>query len=232
MKPLGKTMHPKRKMLVPTSFFTLFAEIALMPTLLHIDSSPRAASVSSQLAATFVERWKKHNPSGVVFQHNTAFEQIPYLDEAAINACFAPAEALTAEQKQKLTISDKLTDELVAADLLVLGVPMWNLGIPASLKAWIDQIVRPGRTFAYTSAGVAPLLVGKKAYIFSSRGGAYPVGTPYHAYDQQEPYLRTVLGFLGITDINFVYVENQSRSGDAPAQGLAAAQAALAALTI
>jgi len=203
-----------------------------MPTLLHIDSSPRAASVSSQLAATFVERWKKQNPSGVVFHHNTAYEQIPYLDEASINAVFAPTEALTAEQKQKLAFSDRLTDELVAADVLVLGVPMWNLGIPASLKAWIDQIVRPGRTFAYTPSGVSPLLVGKKTYIFSSRGGAYAAGTPYHAYDQQEPYLRTALGFLGITDINFVYVDNQSRSGDAPALGLAAAQATLAALTI
>jgi FMN-dependent NADH-azoreductase len=202
-----------------------------MPTLLHIDSSPRTTSVSSQLAATFVERWKTQNPSGTVFHHNTALEQIPYLDEATINAFHTPTEVLTAEQKQKVALSDQLIDELLAADLLVLGVPMWNLGIPASLKAWIDQIVRAGRTFAYTATGVAPLLpAGKKAYIFSSRGGAYAAGTPFHAYDQQEPYLRTALGFLGITDINFVYADNQSRGGDAPALGLAAAQTALSAL--
>jgi FMN-dependent NADH-azoreductase len=204
-----------------------------MPALLHIDSSPRSASVSSRLAATFVERWKKQNPSGTVVHHNTAFEAIPYVDEATIDAFHTPAEALTAEQKQKTALSNQLIDELIAADVLVLGVPMWNLGIPASLKAWIDQIVRAGRTFAYTATGVESLLpTGKKVYVFAARGGAYPVGTPYHAYDQQEPYLRTALGFLGMTDVQFVYAENQNRSGDAPAQGLAAAETAQAALAV
>jgi FMN-dependent NADH-azoreductase len=204
-----------------------------MPTLLHIDSSPRAASASSQLAATFVKRWKAQNHGATVVHHNTSLEKVPYLDEAFINASFTPAEALTAEQKQQLAYSDQLIDELLAADLLVLGVPMWNFGIPASLKAWIDQVIRAGRTFAYTATGVVSLLpAGKKAYIFSSRGGSYEAGSPYHAYDQQEPYLRTALGFLGITDVNFVYIDNQTRGGDAPAQSLAAAQTVLAALPL
>jgi FMN-dependent NADH-azoreductase len=204
-----------------------------MPTLLHIDSSPRSASVSSKLAASFVERWKAQNPSGTVIHHNTAFEQIPYVDEATIAAFYTPAESLTVEQKQKLALSDKLIDELLAADVLVLGVPMWNFGIPASLKAWIDQIVRVGRTFAYTATGVAPLLpAGKKLYVFSSRGGSYAAGTPFHPYDQQEPYLRAAFGFLGIPEIEFVYAENQGRGGDAPALGLAVAEAALAALAV
>jgi FMN-dependent NADH-azoreductase len=204
-----------------------------MPTLLHIDSSPRSASVSSQLAATFVQRWKAQNPSGVVLHHNTGQEAIPYLDEATLGAFFTPEESLSEEQKQKIALSNQLVDELLAADVLVLGVPMWNLGIPASLKAWIDQIVRAGKTFAYTATGVAPLLpAGKKVYVFSSRGGTYPVGTPFHAYDQLEPYLRTALGFLGMTDVEFVYADNQSRSGEAPILGLAAAQSALAALAV
>lgn len=204
-----------------------------MPTLLHIDSSPRSASVSSKLAATFVERWKTQNPGATVIHHNTAYEQIPYVDEATIGAFYTPADALTAEQKQKTALSDQLIDELLAADVLVLGVPMWNLGIPASLKAWIDQIVRAGRTFTYTATGVAPLLPpGKKIYVFSARGGAYPAGSPFKAYDQQEPYLRTAFGFLGVTDIEFVYAENQGRGGDAAAIGLAAAETALAALPL
>jgi FMN-dependent NADH-azoreductase len=204
-----------------------------MPTLLQIDSSPRSASVSSQLAATFVQRWKAKNPSGVVLHHNTGQEAIPYLDEATLAAFFTPEENLTDTQKQLVALSDQFIDELLAADVLVLGVPMWNLGIPASLKAWIDQIVRAGRTFAYTATGVTSLLpAGKKVYVFSSRGGSYPIGSPFHAYDQLEPYLRTALGFLGMTDVEFVYADNQSRSGDAPILGLAAAQTALATLAV
>ncbi len=129
-----------------------------MATLLHIDSSPRAASVSSRLAAAFVARWKQQYPSGTVIYRNTSLERIPYLDEAAIDAFFTPMAELTAEQKRTLEYSDRLVDELLAADVLVLGVPMWNLSIPASLKAWIDMIVREGRTFAFTEAGVAPLV--------------------------------------------------------------------------
>lgn len=203
-----------------------------MPTLLHIDSSPRSASVSNKLAATFVERWKKQNSSGTVYHHNTTLEAIPYVDEAFIAASHTPEESQTTEQKQKLTLSNQLVDELLAAEVLVIGVPMWNLGIPASLKAWIDQIVRAGKTFAYTATGVAPLLGGKKVYVFSARGGAYPAGTPAQAYDQLEPYLRTALGFLGLTDVTFIYADNQNRSGDAPVLGLAAAHTALSALAV
>jgi FMN-dependent NADH-azoreductase len=110
---------------------------------------------------------------------------------------------------------------------------MWNFGIPASLKAWIDQIVRVGRTFAYTATGVTSLLpAGKKLYAFTARGGAYAPGTPFHPYDLQEPYLRAAFGFLGISDIEFVNAENQGRGGDAAVLGLAAAEAALAALAV
>ncbi|MGD0740751.1 MAG: NAD(P)H-dependent oxidoreductase [Terracidiphilus sp.] len=202
-----------------------------MPALLHIDSSPRAASISSSLAAAFVDKWKRRNPGGKVFHHNTSLEQFPYLDEAAIDAFFTPAAELSAAQKLALAFSDRLVDELLAADVVVLGAPMWNLSIPASLKAWIDLIVREGRTFAFTAQGVAPLVTpGKRVYVFSARGGAYPAGTPPCDLDQQEPYLRKILGVIGLTQIEFIYAEHQSSDPEAAAQSLARAQSALAAL--
>jgi FMN-dependent NADH-azoreductase len=202
-----------------------------MSNLLHIDSSPRADSVSSKLAAAFVRRWQRRNPGGTVIHHNTTLEKIPYIDEAHIAAAYTPAGELTPEQKQKLAYSDHLIDELLAADVLVLGVPMWNLGIPASFKAWIDMVVRAGRTFTYTEKGVSSLVPpGKKVYVISARGGAYPAGTPAKTFDQQEPYLRTILGFLGLTDIEFIYAENQGRGGQAAAEGLAKAETTLAKL--
>lgn len=202
-----------------------------MPTLLHIDSSPRTTSVSSRLAAAFVRRWQKRNPEGVVIHHNTTLENIPYVDEATIEAFFTPAGALRLEQKRILAYSDKLVDELLASDVIVLGVPMWNLGIPASLKAWIDMVVRVGRTFDYGENGIHSLVPpDKKVYVVSARGGAYPAGTPAKAFDQQEPYLRTILGFLGLTDIEFIYAENQSRGPEEAAAGVARAEDTLARL--
>jgi FMN-dependent NADH-azoreductase len=203
-----------------------------MPALLQIDSSPRAASVSSRLAAAFVETWKRQNPGGTLFHHNTSLERFPYLDEAAIDALFTPAAERTAAQKLALAFSDQLVDELLAADVVVLGAPMWNLSIPASLKAWIDLIVREGRTFAFTAQGVVPLVPpGKPVYVFSARGGAYPAGTPIHDFDQQEPYLRRILGVVGLTRIEFICAENLSDGPEAAALGLARAESALAALT-
>ena len=202
-----------------------------MPTLLQIDSSPRAASVSSRLAASFVARWKLQHPAGTIVVRNTSLENIPYLDAAAIDAFFTPAASLTAAQQRALAFSDRLVDELLAADVIVLGAPMWNLAIPASLKAWIDLIVREGRTFAFTPQGVAPLVPpGKKVIVFSARGGAYPEGTPFHALDYQEPYLRTILGLIGLTEIEFIHAEHQSEGPEAAAEGLARAERDLAAL--
>ncbi len=202
-----------------------------MALLLHIDSSPRAASISSKLSTAFVQRWKRKHPEGRVIYHNTTLERLPYLDGAAVEAFFTPVAALSAAQKETLALSDQLVDELLAADVVVLGVPMWNLGIPASLKAWIDMIVREGRTFAFTSEGVAPLVPhGKKIYVFSARGGTYVAGSPLAAFDHLEPYLRAILGCIGLTDIQFIYADNQSEGPEAAAQGLARAEEMLAQL--
>lgn len=204
-----------------------------MPSLLHIDSSPRAASISCRLTAAFVERWRRRHPSGTVVHRNTSLENIPYLDAETVDAMFTPAGELTLQQKQALAFSDRLIDELLAADVIVLGVPMWDLSIPASLKAWIDLIVREGRTFAFTGEGVAPLVPpGKKVYVFSSRGGAYPAGSPIHTLDFQEPFLRAILGFIGLTEIEFIHAEHQSEDPATAAAGLALAERALAQLVI
>jgi FMN-dependent NADH-azoreductase len=204
-----------------------------MPTLLHVDSSPRAASISTRLSAEFVEKWKRHHPDGRVIHHNTSLEKLPYLDEGLAEAIFTRAVLLTAEQKQRLELSDQLVDELIAADLLVFGVPMWNLGIPASLKAWIDLIVREGRTFKFTSTGVETMLpAGKKAYIFTARGGSYPENSPLKKFDHQESYLRAILGFLGVEEIHFIHAEHQTQGGDAARDSIQKAEEELAALCI
>ena len=202
-----------------------------MPALLHIDSSPQAASVSSFLAGVFVDKWKQQNPTGTVFHYNTSRERFPYLDEATVAAIFTPSAERTAAQKQALAFSDQLVDQLLAADIVVIGAPMWNLSIPASLKAWIDLIVREGRTFAFTAEGVAPLVPpGKRVYVFSARGGAYPAGTPFQGFDHQEPYLRSILSVIGLTRIEFICAEHQSDGPESAAGGLARAKSALAAL--
>jgi FMN-dependent NADH-azoreductase len=203
-----------------------------MSTILHIDASPRTASVSANLASRFVAGLKKKDPSATVYHHNTARENLPFVDEAALGVLYASAENPTEGQKKILALSDQLIDELLAADTIVVGVPMWNFGIPASLKAWVDLISRPGRTFQYVAGGgVAPLVpAGKKVVIFVARGGAYPKDSPWAAYNQVDPYLRTIFAFFGITDLTIVPIDNQNRSGDAPAAGLAAAEEQLATL--
>jgi FMN-dependent NADH-azoreductase len=200
-------------------------------TLLHIDSSPRARSVSGGLAGAFVREWQKRNPDGTVVHHNTSLEKIPYLDEVTIEAYFTPCAALSEEQKRALAYSDESVNELLAADVVVIAAPMWNLGIPASLKAWIDLIVREGRTFEFSADGVKALTpAGKRVYVFSARGGAYPTGTPFNALDLQEPYLRKILGLIGLTEIKFVYAENQSGEPEEAADGFARAEKAMMAL--
>ncbi|HVN92525.1 MAG TPA: NAD(P)H-dependent oxidoreductase [Terracidiphilus sp.] len=203
-----------------------------MPSLLHIDSSPRANSVSSRLAAAFVKKWRRQNPAGTVIHHNTSLESIPYLDEATAEAFLNPSVVCVPEPGSTLACSDRFIDEFLAADVLVLAVPMWNLSIPASLKAWIDLVVREGRTFAFTESGTVPLIPsGKKAFVFTARGGAYPAGSPMRALDFQQPYLRAILGVIGITDIEFIHAERQSESPAAAVEGLALAERALEALS-
>jgi FMN-dependent NADH-azoreductase len=198
-----------------------------MPVLLQIDSSPRSVSVSSELTKQFADAWKAKHPSGTHIHRNTATSALPFVDEPLIHGYYTPEDKLTPEQKQHLALSDKLTNELISADTIVIGLPMWNFGVPASFKAWIDLVARAGKTFRYGANGPEGLLkADTKVVVITARGGYYTGESPAKPYDQQEPYVRTILGFLGLRDIHFVYAENQARPDVAP-EGKALAVAAI-----
>lgn len=194
-----------------------------MANLLVIESSPRSASVSGSVAKEYVTEWKRRHPASKVVRRNVATSPAPFVTEHWIAAAYTPVENRTAEQKKVLAVSDTLIDELEAADTIVLAVPMHNFGVSAQLKAWIDQVVRVGCTFSYTAQGPSGLLdENKKVVVIVARGGAYSGESPYAFLDQQEPYLRTVLGFIGLKNVQFVYAENQSRGAEAAEQGIKA----------
>ncbi len=182
-----------------------------MTTLLAIEASPRTASVSTELAERFIEHWQSGHPGGSVMRRNISFNPVPLIDEVWIEAAYTPEEDRTEEQRAKLAFSDQLIDELMDADVLVIGTPMWNLNIPAALKAWIDQIARIDRTYRFTKNGTAGLLdPAKQVVIFTSRGATYGYGSAMPDY--QEPYLRALFRLLGICDIRFVNAEGQGSS--------------------
>jgi FMN-dependent NADH-azoreductase len=175
-----------------------------MPTLLHIDSSPLESSISRELTREFAKSWKAKNPSGKVIDRNLAANPPKPVDQTWVGAAFTPEGGRTEEQKAALAPSDALIAELEKADEIVIGVAMHNFSIPSTLKLWIDQVVRSGKTFSYGANGPQGLLKGKKATILIASGGVYEAGTPAGALNFVEPYLGAVLGFIGITDVKFV----------------------------
>jgi FMN-dependent NADH-azoreductase len=177
--------------------------------LLRIDSSARRNSVSRQLTQRFVEAWKKENPSGEVIERDLATTYLPPITDEWTLAAHSDPMRLTPAQRETLSVSEILIEELLAADTIVIGAPMYNFTVSAPLKAWIDQIVRIGRTVQYGPNGPNGALKGKKAVVLTSRGGSFRPGTPSAQYDHQEPYLRHILGFIGLTDVTFIHAENQ-----------------------
>jgi FMN-dependent NADH-azoreductase len=176
-----------------------------MPTLLVVNSSPfHETSVSRHLSEEFVQSWKQANPDGRVITRDLISSGLKTVGAAWIGASYTPKDARTAEQKQALEVSDTLLGELRAADEYVFGVPMHNFGIPSLLKLWIDQIARVGETFSYGDGGPKGLLQGKKATFLIASGGAYDAGTVMASFNHVEPYLRSVFGFLGVTDQRFL----------------------------
>lgn len=176
---------------------------------------------SSDLAEHFIQAFVAHHPGTSVTRRDLATNPIPHLDAATLQANTTPPDQRTPEQQALAATADAAIAELQAADVLVLGVPMYNFGIPSTLKAWIDSIARAGTTFRYTDNGPEGLLKGKKAYVLAARGGAYR-GTPA---DTQTPYLKTFLGFIGITDVTFVHAEKLNMDADQQPQILADAKA-------
>jgi FMN-dependent NADH-azoreductase len=175
-----------------------------MPTLLHIDSSPLESSISRELTREFVKTWKAAHAEGIVIDRDLAANPAKPLDAQWIGAAYTPEAGRTPEQKEALAFSDELIGELQKADEYVIGVAMHNFSIPSVLKLWVDQIARNGKTFSYGEGGVQGLLQGKKATILVASGGVYELGTPAGAMNFIEPYLRAILGFIGITDVKFI----------------------------
>lgn len=192
--------------------------------ILQINASARPQGANStRLADSITARLLARNPAARLKLRDLAADPHPVLDDAALGALFTPAEQRTAEQAVRVALDDALIAEVQAADVLVLGVPMYNFGVPAQLKNWIDAIARSGVTFRYTEQGPEGLLKDKTVYAALARGGRYR-DTPT---DSQVPYLRTVLGFLGITDMRFVYAEGLNMGPEAARQGFAEAEAEL-----
>jgi FMN-dependent NADH-azoreductase len=176
-----------------------------MSTLLHIDSSPiYGRSVSRQLTDAFVTQWKSSHPNGTVVDRDLNATSIPPIKAEWVGAAYTPEESRTPQQKELLALSDALLAELEQADEYVIGVPMHNFGVPSVLKLWIDQIARAGRTFSYADGTPKGLLTGKKATFIIATGGIYDAQTQMASFNFVEPYLRSVFGFLGVTDATFL----------------------------
>lgn len=177
-----------------------------MTQILHLDSSPRGErSHSRQLTRAFVETLKAQHPDAAVVYRDLGHKSVPHVDEPWIAAAYSDPATHTPELKQAIALSNELVDELLAADILVIGAPMYNFSIPSTLKAWIDQIVRIGRTFTKDYQGLA---TGKRAFILCARGGSgYGSGDPMEQANFQDPYFKTIFGMIGITDITFLYDE-------------------------
>jgi FMN-dependent NADH-azoreductase len=198
-------------------------------TILHIDSSPLGdPSVSRKLTAKILSELKAKHPDSTTILRDFGAHPLPHLSATVLSAFFTPPDKRDTALNDAIKLSDQAVDEIMAADVIVIGTPMWNFGIPSSLKAWIDHIVRAGRTFKYTATGPESLLPpGKKVIIASSRGGVYSDG-PMKVMDYQETYLKAILGFIGLMDVSFVRAEGVAMGEDAVKTAWQSAEAQLA----
>jgi FMN-dependent NADH-azoreductase len=181
-----------------------------MKQILMIEVSPRGKdSASRAVADTLAARLADFHPSAKLVRRDLAAEHLPHLDEITLPAISTKDPAEVERLKAAAHQSDQLTDELLKSDLLVIATPMWNFGIPSALKAWIDLVVRPGKTFHYSSGRVIGLAKGKKAILVLASGGVFTEG-PWSSWDFVEPYLRQILSFIGIEDVQTVRAEGMN----------------------
>jgi FMN-dependent NADH-azoreductase len=199
--------------------------------LLIQSSSNLASSVSRDLAASYVRDYAAAHAGAPVTERDLVAAPVPHLGVDLLGGMFGKPEALTEAQTTALALSNTLVDEIEAASLIVIGVPMYNFSIPSALKAWIDHVIRAGRTFQYTGEGPKGLVTGKKAVLFLASGGVYSDG-PYKPYDFQETYLRAILGFIGLTDVTVVRAEGLAMGPEAATKAVADARARAAALDL
>ncbi|MBU9151709.1 NAD(P)H-dependent oxidoreductase [Burkholderia multivorans] len=197
-----------------------------MTTILQINSAARSQGAQSTLLSNeLTAKLQQSNPGAKVVVRDLLADGLPHLDESVLGAFFTPAENRSPEQNAIVAKSDALIAELQAADIVVIGAPMYNFGISSQLKTYFDWIARAGVTFRYTENGPEGLIKGKKVYVVSARGGKY-AGTPH---DSQTPYLRSFLGFVGMTDVSFIYAEGLNMGPEAQSAALAGAREAIAA---
>ena len=200
----------------------------MLHSVLNVETSPLGDySVSRKLTAKVITELKAKHADTQVVTRDLTTSPLPHLSGLTVSAFFTPPEQRNEVQVEALKLSDELVDELLAADVIVIGVPMWNFGIPSSLKAWIDHVVRAGRTFKYGASGPESLLpLGKKVFITSSRGGVYSSG-PMEVMDHQESYLKTVLGFIGLHDVTFIRAEGVGKGEEAVKNAMDTAESQL-----
>ena len=188
-----------------------------MSNVLIIESSARQQdSISRQLTQQFISQWQVAHPADRITVRDVALNPVPHLDANLLGGWMKPAEQRNDDEQVSLDRSNELTDELLAADVLVMAAPMYNFAVPSTLKAWLDHVLRAGVTFKYTDTGPQGLLTGKKAYVLTARGGLYAGSTT----DHQEPYLRQVMAFIGIHDVAFIHAEGMNLGGDFQEKGL------------
>ncbi len=192
-----------------------------MTNILIIDSAATGeASVSRKLTAAFADQVGRHDQEARIVHRDVGRQTIPHLTEDTVAAIRGTPETPQAQAARAL--SDELISELQAADLIVIGAPMYNFGMASTLKTWFDHVLRAGVTFRYTAAGPEGLVTGKRAIVVESRAGFYSAG-PGAAMDHQEPHIRTLLGFMGITDVTFVRAEKLASGAEAASAAMAGA---------
>ncbi|MDB5858929.1 MAG: (Acyl-carrier-protein) phosphodiesterase [Ramlibacter sp.] len=193
--------------------------------LLHIDSSPLAAnSVSRELTRRIVAEWQASHPETSVEHLDLALDAPTHLNQDSLGFRLAPNTAgLSEVQQRENAISEKLVSQFMAADVVVIGAPMYNFTVPSQLKAWIDRVAQVNRTFKYTEQGPQGLAGDKTVIVASSRGGVYSTNPALAGLDHQESYLKTVFGFFGVTDLRFVRAEGVAMGAEAKAKAFAAA---------
>ena len=197
-----------------------------MANILILDSAATGeASVSRKLTDGLAATIARRHPGAHIVRRDIGARPIPHLDGETTSA-IRGGEAETEAAREAVALSDRLIAELKAADIVVIGAPMYNFGMPSTLKAWFDHVLRAGITFRYTAAGPEGLVKGKKAIVVETRGGLYSEG-PAAAMDSQEPHLRTMLGFMGIDDVTFVRAEKLGFGPEAAATAIDAASALL-----
>lgn len=198
-----------------------------MTNILIINSSPTITySVSRHLTRTFLDNFILSAGSHAVMERDVGLNPPPHLTEAVVGAYFARG-ALTPEQQSAVELSDELVAEFMEADVIVIGAPMHNFGVTSGLKAYIDHIVRAGKTFAFGAAGPVGLVSDKAVFVLTARGSDYGEGSALQSMDFQETYLRTILGFIGITEVTFIHCQGLAISEEIRAAAIANATSSI-----